>query len=197
MCIMHVLCENFIVVSIEWTILRKNNANHVVLTSSPKPNRTRHYGEVLHREQIGCSTFATFATFATLRVLLLFPEFVFVLFEGAVEGRGCAVVHLPQFVHAAGDEVLVVAHHEHPPLEERQPLDERLHGVQVEVVGGLVEQQDVRLAEGDGGEGYSALLPARQRLHGLQGQAGADPERPEVRAQAGLGHAGEGVGERE
>lgn len=34
----------------------------------------------------------------------------------------CAVLHCPQLVHRALDEVLVVGHHEHAALEESQPL---------------------------------------------------------------------------
>lgn len=34
----------------------------------------------------------------------------------------CAILHRPQLVHRALYEVLVVGHHEHPALEQRQPL---------------------------------------------------------------------------
>ena len=39
-------------------------------------------------------------------------------------------------------------------------LDEGLDGVDVKVVAGLVQQQDVRLLEGDLGQRHAALLAA-------------------------------------
>ena len=45
----------------------------------------------------------------SLRVLLVL-KFLLVLFEGAIEGGGCAVVHLPQLVHTTGNQMLVVTH---------------------------------------------------------------------------------------
>ena len=39
-------------------------------------------------------------------------------------------------------------------------LNEGIHSVQVQMVAGLIQQQDVRLAEGDLGKSHSALLPS-------------------------------------
>lgn len=36
------------------------------------------------------------------------------------------------------------------------------------MVAGLIQQQDVGFAEGDFGEGHSALLPSREGVHRLQ-----------------------------
>ena len=63
-------------------------------------------------------------------------------------------------------------------------LLEPLEGVEVEVVGGLVEHQEVRIGDDEAGEGRSRLLAARQRGRWLgpfvageaePGQRGVDP----------------------
>eukprot|EP00959_Pyramimonas_sp_CCMP1952_P172083 3595579-Pyramimonas_sp.AAC.1 len=50
----------------------------------------------------------------------------------------------PQLAVGARDEARVVADQHHPPLEGVQAVDERLHALHVEVVGGLVQNHDVR-----------------------------------------------------
>jgi hypothetical protein len=42
-----------------------------------------------------------------------------------------------------------------PDLEGGEALNERVHGVNVQVVGGLVQQQDVRLGEGQLGKRHA------------------------------------------
>ena len=39
-------------------------------------------------------------------------------------------------------------------------LNESIHSVQVQMITGLIQQQDVGFAEGDLGKGHSALLPS-------------------------------------
>ena len=51
-----------------------------------------------------------------------------------------------------------------------------------QVVAGLVQQQDVRLLEGDARERDARLLPPAQRVHRLQRQLAAHAERAQVRA---------------
>lgn len=51
-----------------------------------------------------------------------------------------------------------------------------------QVVAGLVQQQDVRLLEGDARERDARLLPPAQRVHWLQRQLAAHAERAQVRA---------------
>ena len=50
-----------------------------------------------------------------------------------------------------------------------------------QVIAGLVQQQDVRLLKGDAGERDARLLTAAQRVHGLQRQLAAHPERAQMR----------------
>ena len=63
------------------------------------------------------------------------------------------------------EEVTVVAHHEDALLQRAQVLLQPLHGVQVEVVGGLVEQQVVGMAEQCLGQHDAHLLVVREFRH--------------------------------
>ena len=49
----------------------------------------------------------------------------------------------PQLVAHGRDEVLIVAHHKHAALKLGQGPDECLHRVEIQVIGGLVEQEEV------------------------------------------------------
>jgi hypothetical protein len=71
-------------------------------------------------------------------------------------------VQLEDVGDGAGEELPVVAHHdETAPEPEDEGLEPR-QPVEVEVVGGLVEQQDVVAAEQDGGQRRAGHLAARE-----------------------------------
>ena len=57
-----------------------------------------------------------------------------------------------------------------------EPLDQPGLGVEVEVVGGLVEEQDIGLGEQDAGQFDPSPLPARHRHHRLVQLLVADPQ---------------------
>ena len=59
----------------------------------------------------------------------------------------------------------VVTHHEHTLLQVAQILLQPLHGVEVEVVGGLVEQQIVGMTKESLGQHDAHLLVVRQLRH--------------------------------
>ncbi len=79
-----------------------------------------------------------------------------------------------------------MAHHDHQRLETDEVVLEPVHGVHVEVVGGLVEQQDVGLAEERLGQQRAHLLAAGELLHALVVQRLVDAQAGEQRADLGL-----------
>ena len=58
------------------------------------------------------------------------------------------------------DEVLVVRDDEQPPLEVLERVHQRIDGLQVQVVRGLVEHEDVRPRESERRERHARLLTA-------------------------------------
>ena len=61
----------------------------------------------------------------------------------------------------------VVGHHEHPAPICGEPLDQPRLGVEVEVVGRLVEEQDIGLGKEDPGQFHPSPLATGHRDHGL------------------------------
>ena len=59
-------------------------------------------------------------------------------------------------------------------------LNEGIDSIQIQKIAGLIQQQDVGLAEGDLDNGHSALLPSRQGVHGLQRQVTTNAEGPQM-----------------
>ena len=95
---------------------------------------------------------------------LLDPHALLFLFEprGVVALVRDAVAAV-EFEDPAGhviQEVAVVGDGDDRALVVAQVMFEPGHGLGVQVVGGLVEQQDVRLAEQEAGEGDAALFAA-------------------------------------
>ena len=60
-------------------------------------------------------------------------------------------------------EVLVVAHQHHAPTERLDGVGQGRHRFEVQVVGGLVQDQQVRPRKGGGGQSDARPLTARQR----------------------------------
>ena len=67
----------------------------------------------------------------------------------------------------AVEEVTVVAYDEYRVLELAEVLLQPLYGVEVEVVGRLVEQQVVGIAEESFGEHHAHFLLTRELAHQL------------------------------
>ena len=85
------------------------------------------------------------------------------------------------------EEVAVVGDDEHGGLRALDEVLQPLDGLEVEVVGRLVEQDEVGLLEQETGQGYAALLPARERPDGalpvLRGEAQAEERVEAARAR--------------
>ena len=109
---------------------------------------------------------------------------------------GCCSSSLEHPRHGALEERAVVAHHDHaaPGSDVDEGL-EALEPVEVEVVGGLVEQEHVEAAEQDGGERCPGRLAARERGdRAVQPVLGAVRGRP-PRAAARASRSGPPSGE--
>ncbi len=59
-------------------------------------------------------------------------------------------------------------------------VTQRVDGLHVEMVGGLVQQQDVWVGQRDGGEHHARLLPARQLADGLQVVVALEAKAPQL-----------------
>ena len=77
-------------------------------------------------------------------------------------------------------------HDHHAPGELVEEALEPVEPVEVEVVGGLVEEEHVELREQDGGQRGARGLAARQRPHVLVEQPGGEPELVPQRPDAGV-----------
>ena len=63
-------------------------------------------------------------------------------------------------------ELPIVADDNHAALKLLDRVRERVNGLHVEVIGGLVQEQNVRLAELDGGEDDAGLIMQGQNPSG-------------------------------
>ena len=114
----------------------------------------------------------------------------------AVVGAHGAVAHDPQPVGAGLDQVAVVADQDHRALVVVERAHQRLARIDVEMVGGLVEDEQMRAVERRQREQQAGLLAARQVLRLGVGLADAEAERAEPGAAlrlGGLGHQVEHV----
>ncbi len=101
-----------------------------------------------------------------------------------------------------GDEPAIVAGHEQRAVPGRQRRLQRLRGVEVEVVGGLVDDEDLGLGGDRRGELDAALVARRQLAHapgpvgGVQdaGADRADARLPRRSVQAGVARARQPLG---
>ena len=83
-----------------------------------------------------------------------------------------------------------MADEQHGALELVEGDRQRLARVQVQVVGGLVQQQQVGPLPDDGGQHQTGALPARQGAHRLLHHVALEAELPEVVAQRLLARVG-------
>ena len=91
--------------------------------------------------------------------------------------NGCtrAVLHQPQPVGDQLDQVRVVADEDHRAAVLGQRLDQRLAALDVEVVGRLVEDEQVRRVERREQQAQPRLLPAREPPDLGRRDVGAEP----------------------
>ena len=113
---------------------------------------------------------------------------------GVVPEVVVAHVHLDLVVvdvHDVGadgvEEVAVVADHNHRALKVQQEVLQPVHRVDVQVVGGLVQQQDVRIAEQGLGQQHLHLQPGVQGGHVVGMELGAHAQALEDAAGVALG----------
>ncbi len=104
---------------------------------------------------------------------------------------GAGGVEVEDLVHAAVEQVDVVADHDQPAVVGAQELAQPDDRVGVEVVGGLVEQQGRLVVAGpgeqDAGQLHPAALAAGERLEPLGEHSVLQPERRADPGRLGLG----------
>ena len=113
--------------------------------------------------------------------------------HAADHGRACAGTDL----HDAGgqlfDEVTVVGDRHDGALEGLQRGLQRLAGVNIQVVGGLVQHEQIHFRQDQLAEGQPRPLAAREDADGLEHRVPDEAELSEGTPHLGLGHAGVGV----
>ena len=122
-----------------------------------------------------------------------------VIGEIAVIGPHRAVPDEPQPVGHELDEVHVVRDQHHRAAEALERIDQRAAALDIEMVGRLVEHQQLRRPAGDQREVEPRLLAAGKRGDRHIGLLAAEAEGAEPGAHAfgrGIGHQGREVGER-
>jgi hypothetical protein len=123
-----------------------------------------------------------------LRLLLALGERALALVEVVVPGIGdqVAAVDLEDLADHAVQELAVVRGHHQRALERAQPVLEPQDRLEVEVVGGLIEQQRVRLHDQDPREPDAHLPAARERADVAVHLLGREAEAREHGARARL-----------
>mmetsp|Transcript_27248 Transcript_27248/g.45587 ORF Transcript_27248/g.45587 Transcript_27248/m.45587 type:complete len:357 (-) Transcript_27248:1521-2591(-) len=102
------------------------------------------------------------------------------------------VLHQPRLRAQLPHEFLVVRDHEHPPLEGDNAPGQRPEGLLVQVIGGLVQGQDVRPIPHRRRKHQPRLLPAREPLDLVISQHGVDLEVGQMLADLGGGEGADG-----
>ena len=120
---------------------------------------------------------------------LLIPPLLLLHIEGVVAGveLRLAVVDLRHPFDHLVQKPAVVGDGQHRALEVLQVALQPLGGVQVQVVGGLVQQEDVRILQNEPGQVDAGLLPAGQGGEGPLAHVGVDGQAVAHLVQPGLG----------
>ncbi len=112
-----------------------------------------------------------------------------------------AVAEFVDLRHQSVEEVTVVADHDDRAVETLNGVFEHILRGHVQVVGGLVEDEQVDGFEEEANHGQTAPFAARKHLDGLVGSFAAEHERTQYVADLGAdvahGHAVDGVEHRE
>ena len=120
---------------------------------------------------------------------LLIPALLFLHIEGVVAGVELRLSVL-DFRHPFDHFVqkpAVVGDGQHRALEPLQIALQPLGGVQIQVVGGLVQQEDVGVLQYEPCQVDSGLFPAGQRVKGARAHIGPDAQAVANLVQPGLG----------
>jgi len=92
------------------------------------------------------------------------------------------IVAHPQVRAHVSEHRDIVRDHEHASVEISQRIGERVHGFHVQVVGGLVEDEDVRVCQREAGECHTGLLTSGEEAHLLEACCPGYAEGAEVAA---------------
>ena len=121
--------------------------------------------------------------------------------EALIVAAQVAAVEPQRAARQAGQQGAVVAHHHEPAGVALERALEPFDGRQVEVVGRLVEQQDIAVADQRAGERRAPRLAARERAEPARaveryvGEHGGDGTQPRIRSDVGRDAGGDGVGD--
>ena len=113
-----------------------------------------------------------------------------VILEIAVEVLHPAVCHQQELVGGALEQMPIVGHHQHRAFEVLQRQGQRQAHLQIQMVGRLVEQQQVGLAPGDKRQRQARLLATGEVQHRLVATIAAEIEAAEEIAQGSLALVG-------
>ena len=125
-------------------------------------------------EKIGSRTAGIEASLPDPRRLV--PALRHVLGVPAAIDVHAVVGHLQHAVRERGEEATVVGDEEHRPLEAPERLDEHLLRGHVEVVGRLVQHEEVRRIVEHLGQDHARLLPSGEDAAPLVGLVPGEPE---------------------
>ena len=109
--------------------------------------------------------------------------------EVAVVGFDAAGAHPHELIAHAAEQPAVMRHQHHGACELLQRDQQRITHLMIEVVGGFVEQQQVRTAGHEDGERQPRAFAAGEPAHRLEHAIAAEAERAEMVALLLLGPA--------
>ena len=106
-------------------------------------------------------------------------------------GHQLPVADFHDLVGHTGDEVAVVGDHQHAALVGNQGVLQHLFGWNVEVVGGLIEHQQIAGFQQHQGQGQPCFFASRELAGFLKHRLIAETEAAQQRAHLGLGPVGD------
>ncbi len=68
-----------------------------------------------------------------------------VVLKASIKGCHSAMLHQPQLVHCVFYQILIVTDQQHTTLEHVEPMNKRIHCLDIKVVGRLIKEQKVGL----------------------------------------------------
>ena len=131
----------------------------VVAHKGPEVHLLRRTGQLLDLGLV-LLVFLQLLVKAALPLLHIKAVIAAVKLRLALVDLNAALDHLVQ-------KIAVVADGQHRTLEPEQIVLQPLRGVQVQMVGGLVQQQNVRVLQNQPGQVHPGLFPAGQGVEGL------------------------------
>lgn len=90
------------------------------------------------------------------------------------------MLNVPDLVAAGSDHVLVVTNHENPSLEGLNRVNQSIHRVQIKMIGGLIQNQDVRVVPHTNRERDSRLLAPTQLVNRCHLHVPGHSEHPQM-----------------